>query len=101
MAVVFVFFRNAMAIQSLVRFRRVAAVADPRAITSLVADHLLIQKRVPDHCLVHLAEMAASIRAVQDIHTLDHALGHVHILVIADVVTVVTLGALVQDVADM
>lgn len=90
-----------MEILNLGRSHRVAAAADRLAIPSLVAAHLLIQKRVPDHCLVRLVAMAASTRAVLDILTLDRVPGPVHILGIADVVIAAILEVLVQDVADM
>jgi hypothetical protein len=90
-----------MAIQNLGRSHRVVAVADRPVIQSLVADHLLIQKPAPDHCLVLLVAMVASTRAVQDILTPDRVLGPVHILVIADVVIVAILEVLVQGAADM
>lgn len=90
-----------MEIRNPVPFHQVAAVVDPQVITNLVVDHLLTRKHVPDHCLAHLVEMAASTRAVPDIHTPDHVLGLVHTLEIEDVVIVVILEALGQDAADM
>lgn len=90
-----------MEIQNPVQFHQVTAAADPQVITNLVAGHQPIQRHVPGHCLVHLVAMAASTRAVQDIHILDHVLGHDRILEIADVVIAVILEALVQGVADM
>lgn len=90
-----------MAIQNLGQSHRVAAAADRPAIRNLVADHLLIQKPVPDHCLVLLVVTVASTKAVQDILTPDHVPGPVHILVIADVVIAAILEVLVQGAADM
>lgn len=90
-----------MGIRNPVPYHRVTAVADPRAITNLVAVRLLIQRLVPDHCLARLAATAASTRAVQDIRILDLVPGHDRILEIAGVVIAVILVALVQDAADM
>lgn len=90
-----------MEIRNPVPFHQVAAVADPQVITNLVVDHLLTRKHALDHCLALLVAMAASTKAVRDIHTPDHVLGLVHTREIADVVIVAIHEALVQDAADM
>lgn len=90
-----------MVILNLARFHRVEAVADHRVITNPEADPLLTQNLALDHFLVHRAAMEASIKAVPDTLTPDHAPGHVLTLEIAGVVIVAILVVLVQDVADM
>lgn len=97
----FVSYRTGTVILNPVPLHRVGAVVDHLVIPNLVADHLLTRKHVQDLCLAHLAAMAASTKAVPDIHTRDHALDLDRILEIADVVIVVTLEDPVQDAVDM
>lgn len=97
----FVCFRTGTVIQNPVPLPQVAAVVDHLVIPNLAADHLPTRKHVQDLCLVHPAAMAASTKAVQDIHTQDHAPGLVHILEIVDVVIVATREDPVLDAADM
>lgn len=93
--------RTETAIQSPVRLRRVVVAAVRRAIISLAADRLLIQRRAPDRCLARRVATAASTKAVPDIRTPDLAQGPVRIQGIAGAVIVVTLEVLVRDAADM